>query len=103
MAVNFFDPNTQQQIDPQQLMAMQLMRQGAQSPQGQNVNGRFVPPQASQYAAQLANALGGAYKMDQYRDGQRAQNLLNGGTGEQAANGFSKLGGWLGGMFGGGA
>lgn len=102
MAVNFFDPSTQPQ-DPQALMAKQLMQQGMQAPGGQNVNGHYVAPQPSQYAAQLASALGGAYRMNQVQDGLRAQKILDTGEAQPAMqSGISKLGGWLGGLFGGG-
>lgn len=103
MPVNFFDPNTQQppQVDPQQAMAMQLMQRGMQSPQGQNVNGHYVAPPAGAYASQLANALAGGVKSYQARDGMRAQDVLNGGTGQSPlGSAMSGIGNWFGGLGG---
>lgn len=102
--VNFFETPTGQTdaaYDPQRMLAMRLMQAGGQSPQGQTVNGRYVAPGYGAYAGQLANSMAGAYKMNQVQDAARAQNLLNGGTGDAAANGFTKIGGWLSGLFGG--
>lgn len=93
----------QQTLDPQAAMAQLLMKQGMQPQQGKMVQNVYVPPPASQYASQLASALTGMQGMSNAQDGQRAQKILDTGMAQPAAlNGFQKMGGWLGGLFGGG-
>jgi hypothetical protein len=103
MNANFFDTPPDPAVNPQgfqnqQAMANALMSRGSQ--QGKMVNGQYVAPSPLSYVNQLGGALASGYKNDQLRDASRASDILNGGTGQ---NGFQKVGGWLGGLFSGGA
>jgi hypothetical protein len=55
----------QQQIARQQQLANLLMQQGMQSPQGQMVSGRYVPPSIFQNLAGLANIYVGQKKIEE--------------------------------------
>lgn len=105
-----YNPYGQQQggMDPQALSQLLSMQQGMQRNMGMQrpMNNQPVAPQASNYAGQLASALMTGYKFKQdanTADGQRAQSILDTGMAQPAAqNGFQKMGGWIGGLFGGG-
>jgi hypothetical protein len=108
MDANFFSGAPDPAQDPmgymrQQNMADQLRKQGMTSPQGTMAGGQYVAPSPTAYATQLASALAGGYRTNQLADAAKASSLLNGGTGQAAPGAFSKIGGWLGGMFSGGA
>lgn len=83
----------------QQQMAALLQKQGQTGQPGQTVNGIYVAPSAAGDVNQLASALAGGYKTQQLADAQRASDILNGASGQ---NGIQKIGGWVGGLFGGG-
>jgi hypothetical protein len=51
----------QQQLNRQQQMAQLLMKQGQQTPQGQEISGRYVAPSWTQHLANLAQTGVGAY------------------------------------------
>jgi hypothetical protein len=51
----------QQDLNRQQRMAQMLMQQGQQTPQGQMISGRYVPPSIFQNLASLAQTGAGAY------------------------------------------
>lgn len=76
----------------QQLASMLMKGQG-----GQTAGGQYVPPNPMSYANQLAGGVMKGYQNQQQAGAGRAQDILNGGTGE----GFQTLGQKFAGMFGG--
>lgn len=100
--VNFFGGAQPADLTTQQKMAQMLMKGGATPAQGSQVGNQYVPPSAANYAAQAAQGLAGAYQADQMRGAARAQDILNGGTGQTAAQtAMSNAGTWIKGLFGG--
>jgi hypothetical protein len=83
----------------QQQLAQALMK----GQKGQMTGKVYSPPGAASYGSQLAGGLLAGAQRNQMLDGKRAQDILNGGTGEQFKSGLSKAGDWLSGLFGGGA
>lgn len=63
-----------------------------QAPQGQMVSGNYVPPSDVSYAQRLAQALGTGYQNNQNREAYRANDVLNGGSGQMPFGAFG--GGW---------
>lgn len=69
---------------------------------GQMVNGQYVPPSTASYVSQLAGSALKGYQGQQAAGAARAQDILNGGTGEGFGTPGQNFMNRLGGMFGGG-
>lgn len=104
MDANFFQAAPDPSANPQDFaqrkaMAQALIQQGGTSPQGQMIGGKFVAPNAGQYASQLGSAAIGGMQMNRLNEAQRASTILNGGTPQAAP--FAKFGTWARGLLGG--
>ena len=104
MDVGFYQPPTPDASGGNDAYARQLAQMMLRGQPGQMQNGVYQAPGAGSYIAQLAGgALQGGLRNRQL-DANKAATALNGGvpTVGQTPDIGSRLGSWLGGLFGGG-